>query len=109
MFQWTENSESGSTKKLGGGETTKTTYKYTRAWSDQPVDASKFHERQGHANPQMTYRSRSTLAPQPKLGAFAVPADLLRNFGPEEPLAVGDQQAQAVPTRLNKPVQLTDA
>jgi hypothetical protein len=108
MFQWTEDKETESQKKLGGGETTKTTYKYTRAWSDQPVESSKFHEHQGHANPQMTYRSRSTLAPQPKLGAFAVPADLLRNFGTEEPLAVGDEQAQAVQKRLNKPVQVAD-
>jgi hypothetical protein len=108
MFQWTEDSESETKKNLGGSETTKTTYKYTRAWSDKPVDSSKFKLHDGHTNPQMPYRNRSALAPQPKLGAFAVPADLLRNFGTEEPLAVSDEQAQAVQKRLNKAVQVAD-
>jgi hypothetical protein len=108
MFQWTENSESESTKKLGGGETTRTVYKYTRAWSDKPVDSAKFHTQNGHANPQMTWQNRNALARQTKLGAFTVPDELLRNFGAEELLAASDEQAAAVAKRLNKPVQVVD-
>jgi hypothetical protein len=108
MFQWTENSESESTKKLGGGESTRTAYKYARAWSDKPVDSSKFHTRDGHANPQMTWHNRNTLARQVKLGAFAVPDDLLRNFGAEEPLPARDEQVAALAKRLDKPVQVVD-
>ena len=52
MFQWTEEQETETRKKLGGGEEKTTTYKYTRAWADKPVDSSKFRERAGHANPQ---------------------------------------------------------
>lgn len=108
MFQWTEEQESETQKKLGGGETTKTTYRYSKNWADHPIDSAKFKERSGHANPQMTYRSRFVVAPQPKLGAFAVPSDLLRNFGAEERLAVADEQLQAIGKRLNKPVQVVD-
>jgi hypothetical protein len=108
MFQWTESSESESTKKLGGGETTRTVYKYARAWSDKPVDSTKFHTRDGHANPQMTWRSRSTLARQVKLGAFSVPDELLRNFGAEEPLPARDEQGAALAKRLDKPAQVVD-
>jgi len=108
MFQWTEEQESETQKKLGGGETTKTTYKYSRNWADHPIDSAKFKERSGHANPQMTYRNRIVVAPQPKLGAFAVPSDLLRNFGTEDRLAVADEQLQAIGKRLNKPVQAVD-
>jgi hypothetical protein len=108
MFQWTEESESDSKKNLGGSETTKTTYKYARAWTDKPVDSSKFKERTGHANPQMAYRGRSTLAPQIKLGVFAVPDSLLRSFGAEEALPATDDQAAALAKRINKPVQVAD-
>lgn len=108
MFQWTEEQESETQKKLGGGETTKTTYKYSRNWADHPIDSDKFKERSGHSNPQMTYRNRFVVAPQPKLGAFAVPSDLLRNFGTEDRLAVADEQLQAIGKRLNKPVQAVD-
>lgn len=108
MFQWTEEQESETQKKLGGGETTKTTYKYSRNWADHPIDSAKFKERSGHSNPQMTYRNRFVVAPQPKLGAFAVPSDLLRNFGTEDRLAVADEQLQAIGKRLNKPVQAVD-
>jgi hypothetical protein len=108
MFQWTEEQESETQKKLGGGETTKTTYKYSRNWADHPIDSAKFKERSGHTNPQMTYRNRFVVAPQPKLGAFGVPPDLLRNFGAEDRLAVADEQLQAIGKRLNKPVQAVD-
>jgi hypothetical protein len=108
MYQWTEKSESETTKKLGGGETTRTVYKYTRGWSDQPVDSGRFRERDGHANPQMTWRGRSTIARQIKLGAFSVPDELVRNFGAEVAVAANDAQAAALAKRLDKPVQAID-
>jgi hypothetical protein len=108
MFQWTEESESDSKKNLGGSETTKTTYKYTRAWMDKPVDSSKFKQRKDHTNPQMTYRNRNGLAPQIKLGVFSVPDGLLRDFGTEETLPAGDDQATALQNKVNKPVQVAD-
>ena len=108
MYQWKEESETETKKKLGGPEEKVTTYKYTRDWSDQPIESTKFRERSGHGNPQMTYRGRSTLAPQPKLGAFAVPETLLRGFGGEQPLAAGDDQAAALQKRINKPVAAID-
>jgi hypothetical protein len=108
MFQWTEDSESDSSKKLGGGETTRTTYKYKRDWVDKPVDSSKFHTRDGHANPQMTWRLRQALAPGIKLGAFSIPDTLMRGFGKEESLEVGDEQVAAAQKRTQKPVQAID-
>lgn len=108
MFQWTEEQESETQKKLGGGETTKTTYKYAKNWVDHPVDSAKFKERTGHSNPQMTYRSRFVVAPQPKLGAFAVPTGLLGHFGAEERLDLSDQEVQAVAKRFNRQAQFVD-
>lgn len=108
MFQWTEESESKTEKKLGGSEEKTTVYKYAKAWSEQAVDSAKFRERAGHANPQMTYRSRATLAPQLRLGAFTVPDRLLQGFGGAQALAATDEQAAALQKRLNKPVAAVD-
>jgi hypothetical protein len=108
MFQWTEESESETSKRLGGGDTTRTTYRYSRAWADHPVDSSRFHERQGHGNPQMTWRTRAIAAPNIRLGAFAVPESLYSHFGSEQPLAVADAQAQAVQKRTGKAAQVAD-
>jgi hypothetical protein len=108
MYQWTEEQESETRKKLGGGEEKTTTYKYARAWEDKPVDSSKFRERTGHANPQMTYRHRELLAPQPRIGAFSLPDNLVANFGGERPLAASDEQAAGLQRKLGKPVQMVD-
>jgi hypothetical protein len=108
MYQWTEETEKETHKKLGGSEETVTKYKYQRTWSDRAVDSSKFKERQGHTNPQMTYQRRLAVAPQAKLGAFAMPDNLLRSFGEEVKLAVTDNQADALEKRIRKPVQAVD-
>ena len=108
MFQWTEESESDSKSKTGGSQETRTTYKYERKWSEQPVDASKFKDRRGHINPQMTYRTRSSLPSQVKLGVFIVPPDMLYRFGTEEAFQADDAQAQALKQRINKQVQTVD-
>ena len=108
MYQWIEEEESDTKKNLGGSSTTTKTYKYRKDWTDRAVDSSKFKAQSGHGNPQMTWRNRSAVAPNPKLGAFAVPPELLGSFGTEQKMAISDAQAQAVQKRLNRPVQVAD-
>jgi hypothetical protein len=56
----------------------------------------------------MTWRERHQLGPQPKIGAFSLPSNLLGNFGAERPLAANDDQTAALQRKLNKPVQVLD-
>ena len=72
MFQWTEQSGTETTKKLGGGETTKTTYTYRQEWADKPVDLQKVpqHTTATSIRP-MNWRARVALAPGVKLGVFS--------------------------------------
>jgi hypothetical protein len=70
MFQWQEHEESQTEKRVGGGETTRTTYTYRKAWSETPIDSSKFKQPNGHANPTMTLRSAVFDAAKVQLGAF---------------------------------------
>jgi hypothetical protein len=109
MYQWTEESESETSKRLGGGETTRTTYKYRREWADHAVDSGRFHERNGHGNPQMIWSKRNQAAPNVRLGAFAVPQSLIGRFGDAQPLAVDEAQVQAAKKHASgKDVQVVD-
>lgn len=108
MYQWTEDSESESSKRLGGGETTRTTYKYRRDWVDHAVDSSRFHERNGHTNPHMIWSKRNQAAPNIKLGGFSVPQSMIGRFGDAQPLTVDDAQVQAAKKHTSKDVAVVD-
>lgn len=108
MYQWTEEQQTETHKKLGGAEERVTTYRYARKWMDHPVDSSKFHERAGHANPAMTYQERNLLAPKPRIGAYALPDNMVNGFGTTRPLPVGDDRAAPLERRLRRPVRVVD-
>lgn len=108
MYQWTEEQQTETHKKLGGAEERITTWRYARKWMDQAVDSSKFHERPGHANPAMPYHERNLLAPKPRIGAFGLPDNLVSSFGTAQPLPVGDDRAVPLERRLRKPVRVVD-
>jgi hypothetical protein len=108
MYQWAEDQQSEQHKRLGGGEETRTTYRYGHSWSDLPIDSEQFHDRHGHANPEMAYRTRLMLAPNIKLGAFFVPPEVLYRFGSEQSLQAGEAQAQALAKRIDRPVRVAD-
>jgi hypothetical protein len=108
MYQWTEEQQSETHKKLGGAEEKVTTWRYARAWMDHAVDSSKFHERSGHANPVMPYQERNLLAPKPRIGAYGLPDNLVSGFGTTQPVPVGDDRTTPLERRLRKPVRVVD-
>ena len=81
MYQWREEERSETRDKLGGGTETVTTYTYTRAWSANRNDSAVFRHPDGHANPPMAFARREFVAGDAKLGAFALPPDLLGQLG----------------------------
>src|SRR5262249_39369762 len=80
MYQWKEKSESHTSDKLGGGQTTTTTYTYTQGWSDSPIDSSLFHHAEGHANPAMPFHSQFFAASDAKLGGFMLDTDTMHQL-----------------------------
>jgi hypothetical protein len=42
MYQWKEDKKQETQDNLGGGQTTTTTYDYTREWSDDVINSSEF-------------------------------------------------------------------
>ncbi|CAA6605496.1 conserved membrane hypothetical protein [Rhodospirillaceae bacterium LM-1] len=88
MFQWRENRETRTEKKLGGGETETTTYSYVKEWSDEPIDSSSFERRQEHANPAMPYQGKVFDVKNARLGGFALDQSQIEQLSDFELLAV---------------------
>jgi hypothetical protein len=89
MYQWAENVESRTRKKLGGSEETIKTYSYTQRWDDDVIASDRFKEPYGHQNPaSMPYASASFGAASVTLGAYTVPGALVDRIDTRQPLAV---------------------
>jgi hypothetical protein len=72
MYQWRQTEESKTEKSLGGGETTTTTYRYAKEWSEQLINSGSFKKQEGHVNPAMPYHTTTIDARGAKLGAFTL-------------------------------------
>ena len=62
MYQWKENKQRKTKKKLGGGKKTVTTYSYSKSWSSSLIHSDNFKKPGGHHNPDsMPYQSKEFL------------------------------------------------
>jgi transmembrane protein TMEM43 len=77
MYQWKEDKKEETQDNLGGGQTTTTTYDYTRVWSDDPINSSEFKHPDNHQNPEMPFRNKRFAASDAKLGGWTLDADTL--------------------------------
>jgi hypothetical protein len=80
MYQWREHEESHTEKRIGGGETTRTTYSYVKEWSESPIESARFKQPNGHTNPPMALRSAVFDATAPRLGGFRLDAGLVHEM-----------------------------
>jgi hypothetical protein len=94
MYQWRENKESKTTKKVGGGTETVDTYSYTQSWSEHLIDSSHFKQPEGHQNPGvMPYESRHMSAEEVTLGAFRLSSSLVGKINEYKPMPIEDWNA----------------
>lgn len=103
MYQWVEEKSSKTEKKLGGGEETVTTYTYSKEWSEDAQDSSKFQETTGHENPDFWLSSQETLVEQAQLGAFNVEGSQIASVGARETLPITDETAAEASDTLGYP------
>jgi len=89
MYQWQERSSSKTEKKLGGGEETRTEYRYEKGWSSTVVNSSSFKRPEGHQNPgAMEIPSETFNASNVTVGEFALPAGLINQISQAEPVQI---------------------
>lgn len=103
MYQWVEEKSSKTEKKLGGGEETVTTYTYSKEWSEDAQDSSKFQETTGHENPDFWLSSQETLVEKAQLGAFTVEGSQIASVGARETLPITDETAAEASDTLGYP------
>ncbi|MEW6282833.1 MAG: TMEM43 family protein [Candidatus Eremiobacterota bacterium] len=71
MYQWKQNEEKETRKKLGGGEETVTKYTYEKVWSDEVIPSGDFKEASSHQNPsEMPFQAEDLVAQDATVGAF---------------------------------------
>lgn len=100
MYQWVENSESRTEKKLGGGEETVTTYTYAKEWRDDLVDSSGFKQALDHGNPNEMPESETVAVEEARIGAFAAAGDDLADIGEAADIALSDADLQNIAASL---------
>lgn len=96
MYQWVEQEESKTEKKLGGGEETVTTYTYAKEWRSTPQDSSGFFNREGHENPPFPVESAQFTVADAALGAFTIAGDVLAPMGTSQVMEFSDDDATAI-------------
>lgn len=110
MYQWKEESKSETTKKLGGGEETVTTYSYSKVWDDSQIDSSDFKKPDGHQNPSMAIHSRTFQIPQGKLVAFDLDTPVLDRIEGDKDYSLSADQSAAIKAAYTgtKPLSIVD-
>ncbi len=103
MFQWVEEKSTSNEKQLGGGTKSTTTYTYSRQWRPELVPSDRFSQQEGHVNPAaMALAPDSWLAPHVTVGAFTLPAQLVRALPATDPVNVPATLAAATDPVLAK-------
>ncbi|MEO8207199.1 MAG: TMEM43 family protein [Chthoniobacterales bacterium] len=110
MYQWTEEKESKTTDKLGGGQETTATYTYAKKWSDSVIDSSKFKHPGDHENPEQMLATATTIdADDVTLGAFTLSEQILSQMTGDEPLEVTEADLKKLPGKLKSTAHLDTA
>jgi len=81
IYQWTEDQETETKKKLGGGEKQITTYSYRKEWSTSLIKSSDFKEAQTHQNPnEIPYKQQNFHAKKVNLAAFELSKSIVNKI-----------------------------
>ncbi|MCP4697916.1 MAG: hypothetical protein GY862_13850 [Gammaproteobacteria bacterium] len=109
MYQWEENEESKTEKKIGGGTKTVTKYTYSKIWYSKLIDSAQFKKPGKHRNPEsMRFRQEHYTSGRVKLGAFFLSPGLIGHLDDYQRIPMTDATYQQVPTSLRKELQVHD-
>ncbi len=86
MYQWKQSEDSQTSNSLGGGSTTTKTYSYSKTWSDEAIDSSRFKRPANHENPDMPFTKRIVTSQDATLGDRTITQPLLSELDDFEAL-----------------------
>lgn len=106
MYQWQENVETTTEKKVGGSEQETKTYTYENVWSTQLIPSDKFKEQAGHKNPStMPLKSTTQYAKKVTVGDFKLPLDLVKQIDESTAVSLDKTDLPALKSKFNKDVK----
>lgn len=109
IFQWKEEEQSKTEKKLGGGTTTTKVYRYSKVWENHLIGSSGFKKPEGHANPvEVPFSSQGFWANKVTLGAFNLPRSLIEKLDNFEPLPVEPAMVAKMSAQYKSKAQIAD-
>lgn len=97
MYQWKENTETQTKKKLGGSEEKTTTYTYEKIWQSGRIDSGKFKKPSGHENPSSSLSAQSWTASPITLGAFTLSSGLASQIDNFSALTLQKPETETAP------------
>ncbi|MCL2623182.1 MAG: TMEM43 family protein [Planctomycetaceae bacterium] len=116
-YQWTEDSKTETTQKLGGGEEKVTTYTYRKDWVASPVNSSRFNDPQAREKNQNTVlvaglENFKAQAENVTFGAYRLPKFFIDSISASEPYTVVlsdeaiEKLSQQIAPSASSPTQL---
>lgn len=77
MYAWVESTSSTTEDEWGGGQTTETTYNYTKEWVHSPTSSSSFEYPEDHNNPSKAIEDHDSRVGSAKIGVYGLNMDKL--------------------------------
>lgn len=110
VYQWKENTKSNTVEKIGGGTETTTTYTYSKEWSNQLNDSSRFKEAATHQNPiTKRFEDKEWIAQQVNVGAYAIPQALIKSLNGYQPLTPTQEMLDSLTASAEADYKIVDS
>jgi len=108
VYQWNETTHSETFKEPGGRTATKTSYNYTKVWSESSFDSNIFNQIQGHVNPVRTrpYYSLELVASNVSIGTFFLSPELIQKMDNYELVTLNTGILSLLPPELAGRIQV---
>ena len=108
MYQWVEDNDKPKNKAKtkpkakdqSEAEEPKIHYTYSKKWLSTSEDSQKFHQKEGHENPDMTYQSMDFPTPKVVIGAFKLSDEYVTKIRNWEKYPLTEDNVNALPDQL---------
>ncbi|MBT8044848.1 MAG: TMEM43 family protein, partial [Verrucomicrobiae bacterium] len=97
MYQWKENADTKTEKKLGGKEVKTTKYSYEKVWAEGRFDSGQFKDPKAPDNPSVAIKSETWSAQPITVGAFTLSPELTQKINNFTAYAAPRPEAELTP------------
>ncbi len=109
MYQWDEEVETRTRKKMGGSKETIKEYNYRKTWATRHIPSTEFKKPAGHENPpKMPISGDGWSADTVTLGAYRLPGNMVSRIGGATKIHVNDEMVAGMPAKFQSAAKTQD-